>query len=148
MTIARIIARNPRTIIQCMPQASVREAARLLAEHRIGALPVVSGDQVLGIFSERDLLYCIARHDDGAQVLDRPVREVMTAPAISVTPATDALDALALMTERRIRHLPVMDGAGAEARLVAFISIGDIVKFRLDLMESEAEALRDYIRTA
>jgi CBS domain-containing protein len=142
MTIGRIIANRKQDIVHCSPQASVREAASLLAERRIGALPVLSDSEVVGIFSERDLLYCVAR--DGEVVLGRQVSEVMTSPAITVDPSTSVLEAASLMTERRIRHLPVIENG----RLVAFISIGDIVKFRLEQVEGEAQAMRDYIRTA
>jgi CBS domain-containing protein len=142
MTIGRIIASRQQDIVHCSPETSVREAARLLAERRIGALPVLEGGEVVGIFSERDLLYCVAR--DGESVLGRQVSEVMTAPPITVDPATSAIEAASLMTQRRIRHLPVMENG----RLVAFISIGDIVKYRLELIENEAQAMRDYIRTA
>ncbi|MBT2135283.1 CBS domain-containing protein [Croceibacterium sp. LX-88] len=142
MTIARVIAGRNQQIIECSPEETVRAAAERLAENRIGAMPVVTGGQVDGIFSERDLLYCIARH--GAAALDLKVADVMTAPPIAAEPTTDVLDALEVMTLRRIRHLPVLDGD----RLAAFISIGDLVKYRLELVESEANAMRDYIRTA
>ncbi len=142
MTIGRIIANRQQDIVRCSPETTVREAARLLAERRIGALPVLGGDEVVGIFSERDLLYCVAR--DGEAVLDWTVSQVMTAPAITVDPSTSAIEAAALMTKRRIRHLPVIENG----RLVAFVSIGDIVKYRLEMIESEAQAMRDYIRTA
>ncbi|KRA81569.1 CBS domain-containing protein [Altererythrobacter sp. Root672] len=142
MTIARVIAGRNQQIIDCSPEETVRTAAERLAEHRIGAMPVVTGGQVDGIFSERDLLYCIAKH--GASALDLKVSEVMTAPPIAAEPTTDVLDALEVMTLRRIRHLPVLDGE----HLAAFISIGDLVKYRLELVESEANAMRDYIRTA
>ena len=142
MTIGHIIANGHQDIVHCSPGTSVREAARLLAERRIGALPVLNGAEVVGIFSERDLLYCVAR--DGEAALEREVGQVMTAPPITVGPATTALEAASLMTQRRIRHLPVIE----DGRLVAFVSIGDIVKYRLERIENEAEAMRDYIRTA
>lgn len=141
MTIARMIAGREQQIVRCSPQETVLEAAQRLAHKRIGALPVVDGD-VLGIFSERDLLYCIAKHGNGA--LGLLVGDVMTAPPITADPSTTVLDALELMTLRRIRHLPVI--AGGE--LVAFVSIGDLVKYRLDSVEIEAQAMREYIRTA
>lgn len=152
MTIAAILQGRHDTIIRCAPQTSVGDAARLLAENRIGALPVLphadesTSGAVQGIFSERDLLYCLAR--DGVAVLDRPVEEVMTKPVISVHRDTAVLDALALMTERRIRHLPVMEADGTGSWLIGFLSIGDLVKYRLEKMEREAEAMRDYIRSA
>jgi CBS domain-containing protein len=88
------------------------------------------------------LLYCIARNGDSA--LDLLIDAVMTAAAITADPDSTVRDALEVMTLRRIRHLPVLDGA----ELVAFVSIGDLVKHRLELVENEAQAMRDYIRTA
>ena len=142
MTIARLIAGRNQQIIDCSQDESVRDAARRLAENRIGAMPVMGEGQVIGIFSERDLLYCIAKH--GGQALDLTVREVMTAPPITADRQTTVRDALEVMTLRRIRHLPVIDGG----RLIAFVSIGDLVKHRLEIVEHEAQAMRDYIRTA
>jgi CBS domain-containing protein len=142
MTIARLIAGRDQRIVHCTAQETVREAAERLAENRIGAMPVLDRDEVIGIFSERDVLYCVARHGDGA--LDLRVNEVMTAPPITAEPESTIRDALEVMTLRRIRHLPVLDGA----RLVAFVSIGDLVKHRLEMVETEANAMRDYIRMA
>jgi len=142
MTISRIIAGREHDIITCVAQDDVRDAARVLAEKRIGALPVMEGNMVVGIFSERDLLYCIAR--DGAEALDGKVGDMMTAPAITIDPASDALEALSLMTRRRVRHLPVVDENG----LVGFVSIGDLVKFRIDQVESEAQQMREYVTAA
>ncbi len=142
MTIARIVAGREQRVIHCSPQQTVREAAGLLAEYRIGAMPVLDGGKVAGIFSERDVLYCVARH--GHDALELTVAEVMTAPAITVEAAMPVSEALELMTRRRIRHLPVLEGEG----LVAFVSIGDLVKYRIDMAENEAQAMREYIRTA
>ena len=94
------------------------------------------------MFSERDVLYALKAH--GAAALDMKVREVMTAPVISVSLDDSVLDALALMTRRRIRHLPVVD----QGRMVGFISIGDLVKYRIDRIEAEAAAMRDYIQSS
>ena len=142
MTIARLIAGREQRIVHCTAQETVREAARRLAENRIGAMPVLDRGEVIGIFSERDLLYCIARR--GAEALELLISEVMTAPPITAEPESTVRDALEVMTLRRIRHLPVLDGG----ELVAFVSIGDLVKHRLELVEHEAQAMRDYIRTA
>jgi len=142
MTIARLIAGRDQQIVHCGAQETVRDAAKRLAENRIGAMPVVDRGEVIGIFSERDLLYCIAKHGDAA--LDLLIGAVMTAPPITADPESTVRDALEVMTLRRIRHLPVLDGD----RLVAFVSIGDLVKHRLELVENEAQAMRDYIRTA
>lgn len=145
MTVAKLLIGRDR-IVTVTPDTPVREAVSLLAEHRIGAVPVVSGEMdaltVLGIFSERDVIYGIAK--DGDALLDRPVESAMTAPAITVPPETSLLNALSLMTRRRIRHLPVVE----TGRLRGFVSIGDLVKARIDHIQSEAEALKDYIRSA
>lgn len=141
MTIARVIASRPTAaVVTATADMSVHEAIGILAVHRIGAVPVMDGDQVAGIFSERDVLYCLAK--EGGAALDRGVGEVMTAPAISVDPGTSVLAALALITRRRIRHLPVMENG----RMIAMVSIGDLVKHRIDAIEKEAEAMRSYIQ--
>lgn len=142
MTIAKVIGAREREIFTCQASETVEEAARVLADRRIGAMPVLQEGSLAGIFSERDLLYCVAR--DGASGLDRRVGEVMTAPAITVGPETGVFEALSLMTRRRIRHLPVEH----EGELVGFVSIGDLVKYRIDMIEAEAEQMREYIQTA
>lgn len=143
MTIARLIEQRPVIEIQsCETALPVREAVALLSARRIGALPVVQRGSVVGIFSERDVIYQLA--EQGPSLLDRSVGEVMTAPAITVDRDTGVLEALSLMTRRRIRHLPVVDNGA----LVGFVSIGDLVKYRIDRIESEAEAMRSYIQSA
>ena len=143
MDIGRLIeGRASSDIISCTADTPVREAVRLLASKRIGAIPVMEGGRVAGIFSERDVIYRLA--DEGDACLARPLGEVMTSPAITVDRFSAVLDALALMTRRRIRHLPVVDGEA----MCGFISIGDLVKARLDEIEHEAEAMREYIQTA
>mgnify|MGYP001765400029 CR=1 FL=1 len=142
MTIARLIDGRSGDIVSCTATTSVREAVNLLAERRIGAMPVMDGSTVAGIFSERDVVYQLAAH--GPAMLDKPVSAVMTAPAITVDPSTGVLDALGLMTRRRIRHLPVVQSGS----LVGFVSIGDLVKYRIDHIVQEAEAMRIYIQSA
>lgn len=142
MTIARLIEGRSPDIIHCQTTTSVGDAVKLLAEKRIGALPVFEGGQIAGIFSERDVVYQLAAH--GPAMLDKTVGEVMTAPAITVEKHSGVLDALGLMTRRRIRHLPVVDG-GAVA---GFVSIGDLVKYRIEGIVAEAEAMRSYIQGA
>lgn len=139
MTIQAILGGRSGEVISISKDASVTDAIALLADRRIGALPVVDGDTVLGIFSERDVIYGLRK--EGGTALDRPVGEVMTAPAITVEPDAPVLSALSLMTRRRIRHLPVV----SDGRLVGFVSIGDLVKYRIDKIEAEAAAMRDYI---
>lgn len=142
MTIGRIIGGRVREVISCEAALPLREAITLLARERIGALPVLDGGQVAGIFSERDVIHQL--DVDGPALLERTVGEVMTAPAITVTPETTVLEALGLMTRRRIRHLPVVVGE----QIVDFVSIGDLVKYRIDHIQTEAEALRSYIQSA
>jgi CBS domain-containing protein len=141
MTIAKIIRdRDPSDIIACDVSTPVNEVVRLLAGKRIGALPVLRNGKVAGIVSERDIVYCLA--DQGRGCLDDPVERIMTSPAVTVEPSTAIDDALALMTRRRFRHFPVVENE----RLVAFVSIGDLVKDKIDEIEHEAAALRDYIK--
>lgn len=142
MTVQAILRDKGSEVATIGADASVAEAVRLLGEQRIGALPVVEGDRVTGIMSERDVIYCLKDH--GAEVLDWPVSRVMTAPAITVDPSTPVLNALALVTQRRIRHLPVVSAG----RLVGIVTIGDLVKYRLERIEQEAQAMRDYIQSA
>ena len=142
MTIARLIESRDFAIVSCAASTSVREAVALLAERRIGALPVLDGESIVGIFSERDAVRQLAQL--GPAMLDTAVGEVMTAPVFSVDPATGVIDALTLMTERRFRHLPVVE----HGRMIDFVSIGDLVKYRIERIESEAEAMRSYIQSA
>lgn len=140
MTIAAILGGKGNEVVSIAGDHTVGEAIDLLATRRIGAVPVLEGNGIAGIFSERDVIYALRR--DGASVLDQPVSSVMTAPAITVSPTESVLSALALMTRRRIRHLPVVEAG----RVVGFVSIGDLVKYRMDRIESEASAMRDYIQ--
>lgn len=142
MTIAAILAGKGRDVISVTAHQSLGEAAALLAERRIGAVPVMDGPQVIGIFSERDVIHALSSH--GAAALDRKVGDVMTAPAITVGPAEAVIGALSLMTRRRIRHLPVVE----DGRVIGLVSIGDLVKYRIDRIEADAEAMRTYIQTA
>ncbi len=143
MNIGKLIeGRTSSDIISIDVDRPVREAVSILASKRIGALPVMSGGRVAGIFSERDVIYRLA--DEGQSCLDRPVGDVMTSPAITVDRTAMADQALALMTKRRIRHLPVLDGEA----MCGFISIGDLVKSRMDEVQHEADAMRDYIAHA
>jgi CBS domain-containing protein len=141
MTIRAILQSKGSMVLSVSGESTVKEAVALLAEKRIGAVPVIDDGQVRGIFSERDVIYGLAR--DGAVALDEKVADVMIAPAITVDPDTPVMSALLLMTRRRIRHLPVL----SEGKPIGFVSIGDLVKFRIDKIEAEAAALRDYIQS-
>jgi CBS domain-containing protein len=142
MTIAAILDGKPRDIVSVGAGTSVRDAVALLAERKIGAMPVLEGERVVGIVSERDVIYCLS--SDGAAMLDWPVSRVMTAPAITIESKVSVLAALSQMTRRRVRHLPVVDGES----LVGFVSIGDLVAWRISMIEQEAEAMRAYIQSA
>ena len=139
MTIKAILQSRGGDVVSISSGASVADAVALLAERRIGALPVIDGSTVCGIFSERDVIYGLAR--EGDSVLRKKVADVMITPAITVDHDETAMGALSLMTMRRIRHLPVV----ADEKFIGFVSIGDIVKYRIDKIESEAAALREYI---
>lgn len=141
MTISTIIGSKGREVACVRASASVRESLLLLAEKRIGAVPVLEGGSIAGIFSERDLVGCLASH--GAEALDWPVERVMSSPAITVESSTPILSALSTMTNRRIRHLPVVDGG----EIRGIVSIGDLVKHRIEQIEAEAEAMLSYIQS-
>ena len=142
MTVKSFVDDKRGVIISANRTDSVAQVIALLAEKRIGCVPIVEDGRVLGIFSERDVVYGLAR--EGAGLLDKPVEAVMTSPAVTIAADTPIISALSLMTKRRIRHLPIVDGAA----MVGFVSIGDLVKSRMDHIESEAEAMRSYIQTA
>jgi CBS domain-containing protein len=143
MTVKAILSRKGSDIVTIAPTASLTDAVKLLAERRIGALVVTGPDKhVAGILSERDIVRSVAER--GHAALDDNVGSVMTR---KVTTCTEA-DTIAVLAERmtsgRFRHLPVVD----QGRLVGVISIGDVVKFRIEEMAHESEALREYIATA
>jgi CBS domain-containing protein len=140
MTIAVILQGKGNAVVSIASDAPVRDAVALIADKRIGALPVIDGGRVTGVFSERDVIACLA--EAGPDALDKSVGDVMTSPAVTVEPATPVLAALSLMTRRRIRHLPVLEGDS----VIGVVSIGDLVKHRIDHIESEANAMRDYIQ--
>ena len=142
MTVKTILEGKTYEIISVGPTMTVTDAVALLAEKRIGAVPVVEAGAVVGIFSERDVIYGLAAK--GEAFLADKVGTVMTSPALTVAPDTAVMAGLSLMTRRRIRHLPVVDGE----KLVGFVSIGDLVKHRIDKIEADAEAMRDYIQNA
>ena len=142
MTIAAVLGSKGSSVEVISADSTMSDAVRLLGEKRIGALPVIEDARIVGIISERDVIYCLRDH--GPEVLDWPVSRIMTSPAITVSPGEPVLNALALMTRRRIRHLPVVDGG----RCIGLVSIGDLVKYRIDRIETEAEAMRTYIQSA
>ena len=139
MTIGAILYGRTGAVISARQDDSVRAVIDLLAQHRIGAVPVLDGDIIVGIFSERDLVRLISSY--GPDALDRKIDDVMTKSPVTCDSGMAVIGALSQMTQKRIRHLPVVD----EGRLVGFVSIGDLVKYRIDKIEAEAAAMRDYI---
>lgn len=141
MRIHEVIRRKGDTVVTIPPRASVNELLALLAEHGIGAVVVSEdGRTVAGIVSERDVVRHL--HTAGPEVLEQPVSAIMTTEVHACAPE-DELESLArTMTEHRVRHLPVV----VDGRLRAIVSIGDVVKHRMSELESEKDALEDYIR--
>jgi CBS domain-containing protein len=142
MTIASVLQDKGSAVETINGDDRVFDAVRRLGEKRIGALPVLEHGRIAGIISERDVIYCLRDH--GPDVLDWPVSRVMSSPAITANGETDVLAALALMTQRRIRHLPIVEGD----RIRGIVSIGDLVKYRMERIEAEADAMRAYIQSA
>ncbi|MBP2292497.1 CBS domain-containing protein [Azospirillum rugosum] len=140
MHIAAVLKRKGSAIIAARPDDPVSAVARTLAQHRIGAVLVMGDDGVpVGILSERDIVRAVAA--DGAQALDRPTADLMTRDLVTGRPSDTVSRIMAVMTERRIRHLPIMEND----QLVGLVSIGDVVKARLDDAELEVESLRGYV---
>jgi len=142
MTIASVLRGKGSAVETIESGTTLYDAVKRLGEKRIGALPVVDNGRITGIMSERDVIYCLRDH--GPEALDWPVSQAMSSPAITAESSMDVLAALALMTQRRIRHLPVVDSG----ELKGIVSIGDLVKYRMDRIEAEAEAMRAYIQSA
>ncbi|HEX4800040.1 MAG TPA: CBS domain-containing protein [Sphingomicrobium sp.] len=142
MTIAAVLQGKGNQVETVSADTSLFDAVRRLGEKRIGALPVIEDGRIVGIVSERDVIYCLREH--GRDALDWEVGRVMSSPAITVDFQTDVLDALALITERRIRHLPVVESG----EIRGIVSIGDLVKYRMERIEAEADAMRTYIQSA
>jgi CBS domain-containing protein len=140
MTVAAILAKKGAAIHTVDPGATVGDAARLLASNRIGALPVVDASGALkGIVSERDIVRVVAA--EGGAALDKPVSTAATANVVCATRADTVADLMQKMTAGRFRHVPVLE----EGRLVGMVSIGDVVKRRIDEQELEVESLKGYV---
>ncbi len=139
MRIADVLRNKGADVVTVGPSATVSELIAALAERNVGALPVVDGGRLVGIVSERDVVRRL--HAGGAAVLSATVAEIMTTGVVTCAPGDDAADLAGVMTQRRFRHLPVV----VDGNLVGIVSIGDLVKARIDLLESEREQLQSYI---
>jgi CBS domain-containing protein len=142
MFIKNIIQHKGSDVISVEPNCSVRDVTRLLAERRIGAVLVKKGDKLVGVLSERDVVRGVAI--SGGEILDDSVESLMTKTIVTCTLNQHVNEILSLMTERRIRHLPVLE----DGKLVGMISIGDLVHARINEVEQEADALKTYIASA
>ena len=139
MRIADVLRNKGGTVVTIDPDATVTELLAGLAGHNIGAMVVVGADGVVGIVSERDVVRQL--HTDGASVLSKPVSKIMTA-VVSTCTKSDTVDSLTmLMTENRVRHVPVVE----DGKLIGIVSIGDVVKTRMEELEAEHEQLQSYI---
>ena len=140
MLIGQILAAKGSDVVTTRPDASVADVVRLLKEKRIGAVVVTDArGNVVGIISERDVALGLADH--GAALLDKKVRQIMTKDVVTCAPDDGVEKLMQTMTEGRFRHLPVVQ----DGRMVGIISIGDVVKHRLQELETEAHLLHDYI---
>lgn len=139
MTVDRILQGKSRDVASTTAGVTLSAVCSLLAERRIGAVPVLEGKSLVGIISERDVVRALAL--GGATALDLPVGEIMTRSVRTITRSTLVEQAMAIMTEGRFRHLPVIE----DGRMIGIVSIGDVVKARLDAQQHEVEELKSYV---
>jgi len=142
MNVSKILEHKGSDIISLEVGCSVLEVAKLLGTRRIGAIPIMSKGELAGIISERDVMRGLAIK--GGDVLRDTVDTLMTKSVFTCTMTDTIQHLMAIMTERRIRHIPVLEGK----KLVAMISIGDVVKERMQEAQKEADALKEYITSA
>lgn len=142
MTVRSILNSKGHQVVSVEPDAKLSAAVKIMSEQRIGSVLVMNGTRIEGILSERDIVCVLCER--GAGVLGEPVSAVMTRKIISCRPSDSVAVLMEVMTSEKIRHLPVVEND----RLVGLVSIGDVVKLRVQEYEAEQEALRDYIKTA
>ena len=143
MNVAIVLAQKGREVATISPRALLADAVQDLAARKIGALVVVEGNnRIVGIVSERDIVRALARN--GTEVLDRPVETIMTRDVVTCGESDTINSVMTRMTRGRFRHLPVVE----DGRLAGIVSIGDVVKARIEEVEHEAEEMRSYIASA
>ena len=143
MTVAAMLKHKGHEVVSVEPSATVAEIASLLSARHIGAVVVhTSSDLLLGVVSERDIVHALANH--GAGALQMTAGQIMTRAPQTATPQTTIIEAMEMMTEKRFRHMPVLE----DGLLVGIVSIGDVVKHRLQELELEANVLRDAYMSA
>ena len=140
-TVRHLLDDKGRALFSIEPEDPVLEAVRMMAERHVGALLVMRGIELAGILSERDYARKVVLL--GRSSAETPVWQIMTSPVITVSPDNSIQDCMRLMTERRIRHLPVVDGG----RVVGMISIGDLVKAVIEEQQQTIEQLETYIHS-
>ena len=138
-TVRQLLDGKPAEIFSITPGAPVIDAIRLMAEHRVGALLVMEGPRLAGILSERDYARKVVLQ--GRSSKDTPVRDIMTAQVVTVSPGDSADHCMQLVTDGRIRHLPVLE----DGRVVGVVSIGDLVKAVIEEQRNERDHLQRYI---
>lgn len=137
--VATILERKGYDVATIAPNATLGDAAEALTRQHIGALVVSDGEHVLGVLSERDVVRELSA--SGAGALSAPVSEAMAREVITCTPSTTTVSLMSTMTEQRVRHVPVLE----DGRLVGIVSIGDVVKWRMDELVEEAHQLEAYV---
>jgi CBS domain-containing protein len=143
MNVKNILAAKGGSLMSIEPTATLATAVKTLADHKIGALLVLGPDRrMVGILSERDIVRVLAER--GASVLEQPLAQVMTRKVVTCSQSETIGGIMERMTRGKFRHVPVLE----QEQVIGVVSIGDVVKYRLQEMESESAALRDYIQTA
>ncbi|MBU0723992.1 MAG: CBS domain-containing protein [Alphaproteobacteria bacterium] len=142
MLVSDILNAKGNDVVTAAPHTLISEAAKILAENRIGSVLVMNGAQLAGILSERDIVRVLAA--EGAACLDGPVSRIMTAKVVTCRPDQTISDVMQMMTNGRFRHVPVM----AEGKLAGMISIGDVVKWRLEEAQEEVRQMAAYVTGA
>ena len=141
MSVRQLLDRKGQEVFSIAPTAAVLEAIRMMAERHVGALLVMEGETLRGIVSERDYARKVILM--GRSSADTPVRDIMTTPVLTVQPETTVEKCMQLMTERRVRHLPVTEGG----RVIGMVSIGDMVKAVIAEQQQQIEQLESYIHS-
>jgi CBS domain-containing protein len=142
MTVHAILNAKGPQVASVEPHVKLSVAVKILSERQIGSVLVLSGSRIDGILSERDIVHALDKR--GAAALDEPVSAAMTRKVVSCRLSDTVAHLMEVMTAEKFRHLPVVE----EGKLVGLVSIGDVVKLRVQEYEAEQEALRDYIKTA
>ena len=133
------ILTGKKPLVSVMRDTAISEVTSLLHQHRIGAVLVVEDGVILGLVSERDI--CAGLHTHGSNILVAQASEIMSSPVVTASPTTTVAEAMMTMTDRRFRHLPVVQGG----QILGLVSIGDLVKARIEQAEAETAAMKDYI---